>query len=154
MGMVMLKFYPEPLLPLITEAMPMMREHWAEIAVFKDSAYLNPDLATAEILERRGMIASYAARDVTGTLVGYAVFILARLTHNAHVMAAEADLFYLDPSVRRGSNAARFLVYCADDLRLQGATRIRHRVKVAHDWSRLLERLGYTETERTFEMVI
>ncbi|MGL4480444.1 MAG: hypothetical protein ACRCVK_19750 [Aeromonas veronii] len=135
------------------EAWPLMHRHWQEIALFKDQGPLNPDTKLAAMLDHGGGLRTYTARQ-GGGLAGYAVFVLNRMAHYQHLLAADCDLFYLDPPYRRGANAMRFLRHCGSELAAEGVQRIRHRVKIHMDWSPLLLRLGYHETERLYEVTL
>jgi len=150
-----LRIQAEPFAAWHRQAIPLMREHWREIALHQDRFALDPDWDHGLALEAAGRLAAYTARDEGNYLQGYAVFLIGAHAHYKGCRVANSDLFYLAPVHRRGTAGVRFLRFC--DAHLAEAwkvDRIIHRVKVAHDWSALLVRDGFVESERVFERVV
>ena len=149
-----LVFQAEPFAAWHRQGIPLMLDHWREIALHQDRFPLNPDYERGLALERAGQLAAYTARDEGHYLWGYAVFITGPHVHYQDCMVANCDLFYLDPALRHGTAGARYLKFCDAQLAALGIHRIIHRVKAAHDWSPILARMGYAETERIFERLV
>jgi hypothetical protein len=145
---------------LLTEALPLLSEHWGEVAHYTDIP-LNVDvdgyLAAAE------SIRCYTVRIAEGTestveflvaggprLVGYALFFVRANLHYSQSVQAMQDVVYLHPSVR-GGTGARFLGYCDEQLRGGGVQVVYHHAKLAHpQLAAALTRLGYAPVETIY----
>lgn len=150
-----LTYQAEPFAAWHRQAIPHMQAHWREIALYQDRFPLNPDWDRAIALEKSGQLAAYTARDAGNYMQGYAVFIIGPHAHYRDCICANADLFYLNPEFRQGTAAVRFLRFCDAHLAAShGVHRVIHRVKAAHDWSPILEHMGYAESERVFERLV
>lgn len=131
---------------LIAEMRPLLDSHWREVAFYPD-IQLEPDLEA--YADRMDSLVVFTVRDEesrTRPLLGYAIFCVARAAHYKSSIQASQDVIYLDPSVR-GGNGARFIRWCDEQLAGDGVQVVQHHVKVAHDWSALLERMGYEKTD-------
>lgn len=126
------------------EALPLLGAHWREIATFPDVP-LAPDMVAYAAASFGGMLRVYTARD-EGHLVGYGLFFVRFALHYRESLQAVQDVFYLAPEAR-GGTGYRFLTWCDEQLIREGVSIIHHHVKVAHDWTPLLERLGYVRSD-------
>jgi hypothetical protein len=126
------------------EAMPLLREHWKEVAHYPDIP-LDVDTESYERLDEAGAIRCYTARD-DGTLVGYALYFVRPNLHYAGSIQAVQDVLYLHPAVR-GGTGYRFIRWCDEQLTKQAVQCVYHHVKVIHDFGRLLERQGYEKID-------
>lgn len=139
-----LSFQQERAQDCFIEAKPMLEAHWAEVAHYPDIPF-DPDLDAYVLLENAGMLRAYTVRE-RGEMKGYAVFFLRADIHYRSALYAACDIIYLDPALRGGMLAARFIMWCDEQLKLgapDGTLLISHHVKFAHDWTPLLKRLGY-----------
>lgn len=138
------KFLREPLTPSLLEEMrPMNEAHYKEIAHYKDIP-LKIDRQRYLALEAAGILRCYTVRDQDDhRLVGYAVFIVQFNMHYSDSLQAAQDVIFLAPEYRGQFLGSRFINWCDDRLRDEGAQAVYQHVKVAHDFGKLLERLGY-----------
>ncbi len=131
---------------LLEEVGPLLRAHWVEIAHYPDIP-LDPDFNSYRALEAQGNLRVFTARDALAgmELVGYACFIVRANIHYRTSLQAVQDVLYIRPD-RRGFGRD-FISWCDEELRKDGVQVVYHHVKLAHDWGRLLERLGYERIE-------
>lgn len=144
-------FATEPLSQkLFTEALPMLREHWREVAHFQDIE-LEPDYALYEAAARAGILRFFTMRvglqtvvdgPVYWTLFGYAVFFVRPNPHYKQSLQAAQDVLFVDRRFR-GLRAAKFIRFCDEQLASEGVEVVRHHLKAAHNHERLMARLGY-----------
>jgi hypothetical protein len=90
------------------------------------------------------------ARD-EGQLIGYVATIVAPHLHYKDHLMANNDVLFMHPDHRHGRTFTTMLKFTEDYLRDLGVVNFYVHMKVSHDFSSLLERLGYTEIERNFE---
>lgn len=136
-------FQREAVADVIEEIKPLLREHWREIAHFKDVP-LNPDYLAYLAAGERCRV--YTVRE-KGVLVGYAVFFIGSL-HYQHPTATQDILFILPQ--HRGRTGIRFIDFCDAQLKAEGIDIVYQHVKVAHDFGPLLRRLGYEEIDHIY----
>lgn len=123
------------------EIQPLLARHALEVAHFKDIP-LNPDENLYYAMEEKGLARVYTARldGTTQALVGYSVFFVRRSMHYDSVQA-QNDIIFIQPEHR--GFGARFITWCDEQLRAEGVQAVRHHVKAAHNWGRVIERQGY-----------
>lgn len=139
---------------LLDEALPLLVQHWKEIAHYPDIP-LDVDREQYAALEEAGMIRCYTARlrdalySGPGSLVGYAVFFVRPALHYASSVQAYQDVLYLDPAVR-GGTGIRFIRWCDEQLAKSAIQVVYHHVKQAHNFGPMLERMGYQLVDLIF----
>ena len=155
---------------LLAEMLPLLERHWAEVAHYTDIP-LCVDASVYHAAEANGALRIYTARRETTVrtgpfptaqrqelnagvvpvrgqservdqLVGYAVFFVRSNPHYALSVQAVQDVIYVAPE-SRGNTGARLIQFADDELREEGAQAVYHHVKTAHNWGKLLERMGY-----------
>ena len=137
-----MKFAREPYSAnLVGEMMPLFEKHYREIAAFKDIA-LAPDLAKYELLGAIGGLRIFTAR-MGDKLMGYEIVFVGPNLHYRASLQAQQDILFLDPSMRKGLTGYKFIAWCDDQLKAEGVEVIMQHVKMAHDFTPILERLGY-----------
>lgn len=147
-----ISFATESLSQVLTEAEPMLRAHWEEIADYKDKIPFAPDYSQYYKLEEAGHLLVCTARD-TETLIGYSVYFVHRGIHYSKNIVATNDIFYVAPEYRlkafegRTLLAIAFLDYCESKLKDRDVSVISMHIKVWKDWSNLAERQGYKRVE-------
>lgn len=122
------------------EIMPLLQEHWKEIAHYPDIP-LEPDYAVYKNMEDLDCIRLYCAR-IDGKLVGYSVFFLRYNPHYKSSLQASQDIIYVDPAYRGG--VGRHLIKeCDERLKKEGVQVVYQHVKAKHNFGSMLERMGY-----------
>ena len=145
----MLAYRRETIAAIKDEILPLLEQHWREIALDQDTVKLDPDWATYEMLEQAGVSFVVTARH-QGELVGYASYLLVRNLHYKNLRVAEHDLFWLDPAFRKGRAGIELFKKAEELLRDEGVDRIFHNVKIQNDVGKVFEYLGYTPIERVY----
>ncbi len=150
----MLTFRVETLAAVRDEAAPLLRRHWEEIALNRDTVPLDPDWQAYDRVEAAGLLHITTARNDAGGLVGYAVYFVVPNLHYRSLRVAETDIFWLVPEHRRGLAGLRLLRAAEAHLAALGVNKIVSKVKLHHDTGPLFERLGYTAIERVYAKMV
>ena len=124
---------------LLGEFMPLLSEHYLEIAHYKDIP-LDPDWDRYRAIAAAGALRIFTARD-SGKLIVYSIFFVQRNPHYKTSLSAINDIIFIAKE-RRGFGR-RFIAWCDEQLREIGVQVVVHHIKAAHDWSPMLERMGY-----------
>jgi len=134
---------------VIDEIKPLLEKHWEEIALNKEKVPLDPDYDRYLFLEKSGILDIYTARE-NGKLMGYCITFTMPHIHYMSTVMASVDILYVDPS-RRGKMAGVLLMkFVEEKMKEKGVQVFTHHVKVEHDYSSILKRLGYVEVERIY----
>jgi hypothetical protein len=142
----------ESFLAISEELLPLIRNHWLEVAHHTDKIPLDPQWKMYFDAERDGRLVTITARN-NGKLVGYSIFFLRAHIHYAGCLIASNDVIYLTPELRKGTRLGTQLIDESEKLiaaiaTLRGMTcRITWHIKPDHDWSAILKRKGYIVEE-------
>jgi len=143
----MIKYQVEDYDQVIEEIKPLLDEHWEEVALFKEHIKLTPNYTMYEDLYNAGKLFIMTARD-EDKLVGYNIMFLSNHPHYKDDIFAQQDLIYVDPKYRGTRVALKLVLYTENFLRdNMDVSVINYRMKLTHDYSRLLEKLGYKTVE-------
>ncbi len=134
-------FTEELVSELWDELMPLLKDHWREIAHYQDIP-LDPDIAAYEAVEEQAMLRCYTARE-DDKLIGYAVFFVRRGMHYRGSLQAIQDVLFLLPEYRHGSIGVALIQYSERQLAAEGVQAVYHHCKTTNQVGRLLVRLGY-----------
>lgn len=133
-------FARESLTPeLWAEAVPLLVAHWAEVAHYPDIP-LSPDVAIYQANEDAGVLRVFTARDYD--LVGYALYLVHTAPQARHSIQAVCDVIYVRPE-SRGWTGPTFMRWVDAQLAAEGVQVTYHHVPAQHDFSHILERMGY-----------
>jgi hypothetical protein len=130
---------------LISEFMPLLKEHYLEIAHYQDIEF-DPDWDSYFAIQANGSLRIFTARDEAGKLIGYNCYFVRSNPHYRKSLQASNDVIFISKE-RRGFGT-NFIAWCDEQLRAEGVQVTYHHVKFAHDWSPMLERLGYTKQDK------
>ena len=145
----MILFHVEQLKDCASEAMPLIEAHWQEIALHQDTIQLNPNWQQYFRLEEEGKLHGYTARE-DDKLVGYFVMIVVPHQHYSDHSFAHNDVIYVDPEYRKGFTAWRLIKFATEQLELAGVSVMMINIKRHKPFDKLLQRLGFTETESIY----
>lgn len=138
-----LTFQKERIQDIYDEMLPIFIAHYHEIAHYKDIK-LEPNVAEYFKMEDTGFVYAYTARD-GGELIGYSVFFVKYNLHYKSSLQAWQDIIYISKE-RRGFGKD-FIKWCDEELRKLGVQVVYHHIKFDHDWSLVLEKMGYEKQD-------
>lgn len=131
------------------EILPLLQEHFVEIATYRDIP-LSVDQDVYDRAEEAGVLRVYTAR-IDGDLIGYACFLMRPNPHYSGSIQAVADVVFISEAYRRGRLGLQLLQFADNGLTADGAQVIYHHVKLAHPaLGRLLEHMGYEPVETIY----
>lgn len=150
-------FHVEPWSACVEEMRGLWLEHWREVALDQDIVPLDMDVRRYVEAEAAGRLHLVTARR-DGVLIGYFVAFVQTHLHYASTIFATCDLFYLRPEFRSGWRGVTLFRVAERTLRERGAVILQAATKVhvspvtgrTLDIGPILERLGWTQSERTF----
>ena len=138
---------------VIEEMKPLLEAHYEEIARNQDKIKLNPDYDLYAKLDELGMLHGVSAR-ADGELIGYFLSIVGPNMHYKDHLMAKNDIMFIRKDYRNGLTPVRLLKYAEETLKARGVSVMYLNVKLAHDFGRLMEYLGWVETERIYEKIL
>lgn len=126
---------------MIEEIIPLLRLHWEEIAHYKDIP-LEVDWQAYANADKNNALRIYSTRESDGTeLTGYAVFFIKENPHYKSSKQAVQDVVFIRKDKR--GHGKEFLSWCESNLKAEGVEVVMHHIKAAHNWGKMLERMGY-----------
>lgn len=146
----MILFNREQSYDCFNEAIPMLKLHWQEIA-YIDEIEPNPRLSTYEQLEKTDRLRTYTARR-DGKLIGYAVFFLQPHLHFSQTTFAYCDIIFILKQHRGFGH--KFIRWCNDCLKRDGATVILYDVNKRFDYGSVLKRQGFKHTSDGYSLAV
>ena len=84
---------------VILDILPLLHEHWVDIAEFKEDFTLNPDFNLYQQLNQAGHLRIITARK-EGVLVGYMIVMVTPHIHYKHKIIAKTDVLFLTKTHR------------------------------------------------------
>ena len=142
----MITFQRELLYDIKDEVQPLLEKHHAEVG-FKGRP-LSPRWDAILWAEGAGNACTYTARD-DAEIVAYSGFLTDWNLLYSDLMMATNLAFYVKPSHRSGITVLRFLRFCHDDLKAEGAEHVIYHCKTINNLAPLLHRLGFEDDEKT-----
>lgn len=133
----------------VTEMGEMWSLHWQEIALDKDTIFLEPDVDSFIEMEQRGALQIVTARD-DGRLIGYHVTIVRNHLHYKSSLSGYVDMYFVHPDYRKGRTGLNLFKFAEKKLSERGCQRVFTGTKLHKDMGKLLEYLGHRETERLY----
>lgn len=143
-------FAAEPFtLDLGQELLPLFVDHYHEIATHQDIE-LKPRWDKYELLQAKKMLRVHVAR-LSGVPIGYAVWVIDAHLHYADSLQAHNDILFIDKPRRKGRLGMRLIQFSLEQLKAEGVQSVKLHIKLAHDWTRMAERLGFVKEEFILE---
>lgn len=127
---------------LFKQMWKLLKEHDEEAG--EGYTFLNPQFDNYFQCAEKGVLKIFTVRDGLEDLRGYAAFWINHDIKYKHVKCAVQELLFLDRR-SRGANALKFIKWCDSTLKSQGVERTYHYVTTKNNFSKLLERTGYTK---------
>lgn len=130
----------------LPELLPILPEHYKELALDQDKVPLDPQYDVYIAREQRGELLFVTLREA-GELIGYFIGFIAPGLHYKTCLTCTMDIFYVKKE-KRGSNAGLVMFeYVEKELKRRGVDRWFVGSKVHLDCSFLFEKLGMTKVE-------
>jgi GNAT superfamily N-acetyltransferase len=139
-----ISFQAESFDSVFDEMLPLLRNHYFEVAHFKDIDF-EPDVEMYAALYNAGVLKLYTARSATSELIGYAAYFVRGNLHYKSSKQAVQDVIYIAPE-RRGFGS-KFIKWCDEQLKSEGVQAVYHHVKAKQDWGPMLMRMGYEKID-------
>ena len=132
---------------IINDILPLLEQHWKEVANYQDEIKLEPNLEKYQKAEQAGGLVILAARE-NGTLIGYSVFFTFKHPHYDSCLVASNDILFVVAAKRNTGAGLKLIRKSESILTKLGVRRITWHCKPKNDFRALLERMGY-EVEET-----
>jgi GNAT superfamily N-acetyltransferase len=126
--------------------------HHAEVNVF-DDVPLDINWARYVQAEKAGNYFLVTARDEDKMIGWLGFFVYEHMRHIGYKMAKE-DWYYVVPSHRKKGIGQQLFKFAEEALKGLGVRRVMVSCKVEHDYTRLLNGLGYENHEKNFTKVL
>jgi GNAT superfamily N-acetyltransferase len=136
-----------------SDAEPLIKLHWDEIALNQDKIKLNPDWEAYQKLEDDNRLKIFTARNGK-QLVGYFVVILGANIHYKDHIFASNDIIYLHKDYRKGFVGIRLIKFAEKCLKDDGVSVLLINTKIHRPFDKLLERLKFKPIERVYSKFI
>ena len=141
----------EPTEEWIKEAGGLFVEHYEEISSYKDIP-LNPDYEKYAAHAAAGKLLVLSAR-YDGELVGYVIYIIDTALHYQSSLQAHQDILFVKKGMRKSVMGCGLMLLRQSEkvLKEMGVQVIYQHVKIKHDFSPFLEKLGYDCVEKIYQ---
>ena len=158
----MINFQVESVTAILEEVKPLLEEHWREIALYQDQFPLNPNYEKYKALDSMGMVHVVTARvgvmghgsSSKGELIGYYISFVMPHLHYQDCIIAINDILFLKKEHRHSRAGYGLIRFAEQELKKIGVHRMIMHIKLDHDISPLLKRMGFTATEWNFEKLL
>lgn len=148
-----IKYQREDFYKVREEVDELFYKHWEEIAVNKDKIKLNPDWSFYENIYLSGSLGIYTARSGE-KLIGYFIVIARPHPHYKDHLFAVNDIIFIDQEYRKGLVGYKLIKFVENDLKKMGVSVLAINTKVHKPFDSVLERLGFSNTERLYTKYI
>lgn len=138
---------------VIDEIKSLLDEHWAEIARHRDKIKLDPDYEKYQAMADAGVLHVITLR-VEGVLAGYFVTMVMPNLHYKQTIMSYCDILFIRKEHRGKWLGIKMFLYAERVMKDLGVEVIHIGMKLAQDFGPMLERIGYTEIDRTLEKYI
>jgi hypothetical protein len=145
----LLTYHEEAWADVLPELEACWKAHWLEIAQDQDKMPLDVDTASYARLADAGALSVVTVR-VDHDLAGYLVSFIRPHLHYQSTLCAYVDVYYVKPAYRQGYVGVRLFRAAEACLKGRGVQKVFLGTKVYADHSRVLQRLGWVETERLY----
>lgn len=132
---------------LLEELTPMLEQHWEEVAVNKDRVPLDINYDGYVKLYNSGILKLFTVRNEV-ELIGYYATMLVNHFHYKSTLFAMNDVVYVKPEYRGKLAGYKLLKFAEDKLKEYGVDVVSVHIKLTHDFSPMMERMGYQTVEK------
>jgi GNAT superfamily N-acetyltransferase len=144
--MIHLTAHVEDFFAALPEMLPMLPQHWEELALDKDQVPLDPRWDAYRAMYLRGELLLVTLRE-RGRLIGYSWTFIMPHMHYGSTLTATMDIFWIDPEYRGRMGGKRLFRAVEAELCRRGVKRWMVGSKLHKDSSRLFLALGFRPAE-------
>lgn len=131
------------------DILPLLDEHWDEVAVNKDTIAMNPCWDTYAALESVNKLGIFTAR-LDGELIGYFVIVASENPHyKGHIFGVN-DVIYLKPEYRGTYLGSNLITFAENTAKEVGVSVLVINTKTHVPFDGVLNRLGFTHIENVY----
>lgn len=149
----MITYQEEKLCTCFEEMIPLLEEHWEEVALYKDKVILDIDIERYLTLENLGSLHVVTVRD-SDVLVGYFISFINPHLHYKSTVYALNDVLFICPEYRHQKVAKDLFSFAESGLKKRGVDVIILHMKVDHPFHTLSNYLGYEQAEYTYSKYV
>lgn len=142
-----MRFQKESLGEAASDILQLVPDHYSEVSTYQGEV-IAPQFELLKILEEKGHLFIFTARDEKQSLQGYAVFTLAPHFHYSRIKIASSTLLYMRPETR--GHGVSFIRFCDESMKNLGADGIQYSVTDQKDFSPVLKRMGFKKLETLY----
>lgn len=135
------------------EMLPLLVEHWREIALNHADVPLDIDEPRYDALCASGALHIVTVRR-GGALIGYHVAIVSGHLHYKSTLHGITDVYYIVKALRHGVTGLRMFQRVERELKAMGVRKLFTGTKLHLDQGRLFEHLGYHAVETLYAKII
>jgi len=148
-----MKYARETIATIKEDIAPLVQATYDEVEIDRDKLEFNLNWDIYHKLEELNILHIYTAR-VDGKMVGYLVLISSPSLHCSEHLMASSDVIYIHPEHRKGRAGANMIKYAEEDLKCRGVSVMIVAMKAHAPFDKLLQRVGYTFAEKTYQKFI
>jgi GNAT superfamily N-acetyltransferase len=150
----MIEFKEETFDECYLDTIPLLKEHWKEVAVYQDDVPLDVDVDRYRQLEEMDRLHIVTCRD-DGKLVGYCVTFINNHLHYKSTVFALNDIIYLSPEYRRAGVAYEMVTFVEECLKARWDVKVLTlHMKTAIPFESLAEACGFNKVEYIYSKVV
>ena len=142
-----MKFSKEKISDCLEEAKPLLDLHYKELVEFPEIP-LDPDFDHYIWMENHRLNRCFVVRDDNGRMVGYSVFTLSPHRHYRSQTVACMDVLFIREDAR--GCGGHFIKFIDKELKEEGINFLGYSVNAKHNYSIILERMGYRLIDLVF----
>lgn len=135
------------------EIKPILKLHYDEVEQDKEAVPMDVDYDQFRNLETANLLNVCTAR-IDNVLVGYIITMISKHLHHKGTLFGLVDMYYIIKEHRKGFAGINLLKFHEVQMRKLGVIKVMTMVKIEHDHSKILERLGYKEIEKLYSKVL
>ena len=139
----------EKLLNCKEELIPLLEEHYKEIAAYQDKINLAPDWKKYKQLDEAGILNIFTMRD-KGILVGYYICMVLPNLHYSEDLYSVNDIVLIKPEYRNQLNGVELFLYVEEEMLKLGVSVMTMHMKTSLPFDKLCEGLGWDYMERLY----
>ena len=135
------------------DILPLLKDHWEEVAVNKELIKMNPCWDTYKKLQDEGMLGIFTARE-EGNLIGYFVVIASKNPHYKDHVFGVNDVIYLKPEYRGTYVGSDLITFAEKYMTRFGASVFTINTKTHIPFDSVLKRLGFEHIENVYSKML